>query len=451
MPQESHFRPSDGNPRLDPPDTDVDMLVDLQHKTFRYFLRYYNPTTGLIADNSRDGAPCSITAVGLALTAYPIGVQRGYITRAEAIKRTLTTLRFFWESPHSAAPDATGYQGFYYHFLDMETGRRHGESELSTVDTSFLLAGALTAAHYFERDTNAEREIRELADALYRRANWQWALNGDILLSHGWLPEKGFLQYHWEGYAEALLMYVLGLGSPTYPLPDASYAKWLKTYRWMRLYGYEYVHAGPLFIHQLSHVWIDFRNIQDAYMHARGIDYFENSRRAVYVQQEYARRNPRNFTGYGERAWGITASDGPGNETRIVDGVERRFYAYRARGIPHGPDDGTLSPWAVVASLPFAPELVIPTIRNFDEQYPEMSSEMGFRCSFNPTYEVDGSGWVAQGYYGLDQGPIVLMIENFLTGFTWRLLRGSPHIIHGLRRAGFSGGWLDAAATHQTD
>jgi hypothetical protein len=162
------------------------------------------------------------------------------------------------------------------------------------------------------------------------------------------------------------------------------------------------------------------------------------------VQQEYAKRNPRGFKGYGELAWGITASAGPGNVVRKIDGKKRRFYAYKARAVPYGPDDGTLSPWACVASLPFAPDLVINSIRYIDETYPEISTTEGFKCSFNPTYKVDGTGWEAEGFYGLDQGPIVLMLENYFTGLIWRLMRRCPPIITGLTRAGFSGGWLES-------
>jgi hypothetical protein len=419
------------------------LLQDLQQKTFRYFTHYCNDDNGLIADSSRTDSPCSITATGMALAAYPVGVERGFLSRDEAIARTLTTLRFFHESPQSAEPDdVTGYKGFYYHFLDMQTGRRAINSELSTIDSTLLVAGMLTAAQYFDRDTEAEREIRELADALYRRMDWEWALNGGRLVRMGWRPEKGFIKAVWEGYNEALLLYVLGLGSPTHPLPAESYPAWTETYRWQRIYGYEFLYAGPLFVHQLSHVWIDFQDIQDVYMREKKIDYFQNSRRATLIQQEYAKRNPRGFKGYGELAWGITASAGPGVMVRSIDGKDRRFYAYKARGIPYGPDDGTLSPWACVASLPFAPELVINTIRYIDKEYPEISTEEGFKCSFNPTFIVDGTGWEAGGFYGLDQGPIVLMIENYFTGLIWRLMRRCPPIVTGLRRAGFMGGWL---------
>src|SRR2546421_5773525 len=413
-------------------------LDKLQQTTFGYFLKETNTMNGLVPDNTREGAHCSIAPIGFALAAYPIAIERSFITRSEAVTRTLTTLRFFWNSPQGKETYATGYKGFYYHFLDMKTGRRAWESELSTMDTAYLLAGVLTAAAYFDRDVEKEREIRALADALYRRADWRWAQNGALKVAHGWKPERGFLKHRWEGYSEALLLYVLGLGSPTHPLLEDSYTAWTKTYRWRKLYGHEFLYAGPLFVHQLSHLWLDFRGIQDEFMRARGIDYFENSRRATYVQQQYAIRNPRKFKGYGEHIWGITASDGPGPATRKVDGLVRRFYDYKARGIPYGPDDGTLAPWAVVASLPFAPEIVLPTIKCFDETYPEMTSKYGFKCSYNPTFSGGSrKGWISKGYYGLDQGPIVLMIENYRSGFLWRLMRRSPYIITGLRRAGF--------------
>ncbi|HUP18126.1 MAG TPA: glucoamylase family protein [Acidimicrobiia bacterium] len=420
--------------------TDDQLLVGLQRDTLQFFLDKANPRNGLIPDNTREGAPSSITAVGFALAAYAVGVECNFITRFEAIERTLATLRFLWDSPQGDSRDVTGYRGFFYHFLDMETGRRAWKSELSTIDTTFLIAGALMSATFFDRETSDEREIRTLADALYRRVDWKWAQNGGTTVAHGWTPERGFLRYRWEGYSEAILLYVLGLGSPTHPLPKASYAAWTRSYRWTKLYGYEFVYAGPLFIHQLSHIWIDFRAIQDDYMRARGIDYSENSRRATLAQQQYAIRNPRNFRDYSDMCWGITASDGPGPAVRRIDGVERRFFDYRARGIPNGPDDGTVAPWAVVASLPFAPEIVLPTIRNFVDVYPEMMGEYGLMCSLNRTFghaSGDTDGWHSDGYYGLDQGPVVLMIENYRSGLPWRLMKGCPYLVTGLRRAGF--------------
>ncbi len=201
-------------------------LEKLHHETFNYFLHEANPANGLVVDKTEADWPASIAATGLALAAYPVGVERGFMSRSAAIERTLNTLRFFWNSPQGTEPDATGYKGFYYHFLDMQTGRRAWQCELSTIDSTFLLAGALTAGIYFNGEASEEKEIRTLADALYRRADWQWAQNEGETVTHGWKPENGFLQYRWEGYDEAMLLYMLGLGSPTHPLPESSYTAW---------------------------------------------------------------------------------------------------------------------------------------------------------------------------------------------------------------------------------
>ena len=422
-----------------------ELLSGIQRLSFDYFLKEANPVNGLIADRNTAGSPASIAAVGLALSAYPVGVEHGFITRAAAIERTLASLRFFWNAPHGPEPDATGYKGFYYHFLDMTTGRRVWKCELSMVDTALLLAGGLAAGAYFDGDDEAELEIRWLADALYRRADWRWAQNGGATVTHGWRPEKGFLRYRWEGYDEALILYVLGLGSPTHPLPPESYAAWLSSYKWKKIYSRELVYAGPLFIHQFSHIWIDFRGLRDAFMRNVGSDYFENSRQATYLQRDYAIRNPKGFSGYGENCWGITASDGPGPPKRQMTVGGRRFFGYMARGVPFGPDDGTLSPWAAIASLPFAPEIVLPALRHFLEIDLHQGSTYGSTASFNPTIvAADGRscGWVSPDHVGINQGPIVLMIENYRSDFLWQLMRRVPAITAGLRRAGFLGGWL---------
>ena len=420
-------------------------LDTLQRHAFDYFLNETNSANGLVADKSQQGAPASIAAVGFALAAYPVGVERAWISRDSAIERTLAALRFFRTSSQGTDSDATGHKGFYYHFLDMTTGRRAGVCELSTVDTGFLLAGMLAAAMYFDRDCEDEQEIRTLADALYRRADWQWVCDGGATLTHGWTPEGGFLPYRWQGYDEAALLYVLGLGSPTHPLPAESYLAWASTHEWKEIFGQEFIYGGPLFIHQYSHIWIDFRAIQDAYTRDKGIDYFENSRRATYVQREYAIRNPLEFAGYGENFWGLTASDGPGWTTRRVQGIERAFFDYVARGAPYGPDDGTVAPWAVVASLPFAPEIVLPTIRHFQDVYPQVTGEYCFRCSFNLSFQDEASsgvGWASPYHFGINLGPVVLMCENYRSDFLWHLMRACPYVITGLRRAGFEGGWL---------
>lgn len=419
-------------------------LGKLQRDTYGYFLDLTNESNGLVPDNTRPDSHCSIAAVGFGLAAYPVAVERDYISRDRAAKRVLTTVRFFHDAARDGERDGTGYRGFYYHFLDMGSGRRAWRSELSTIDSTFLLAGMLACATYFDRETPVEREIRDTAEDLYARAEWDWACDGGVVVRHGWRPERGFIPYGWTGYNEALLLLVLGLGSPSHPLPASAYTEWTRTYRWKKLYGREHVFGGPLFVHQLSHIWIDFRGIRDSYMREAGIDYFENSRRATHVQRAYAIKNPRGYRGIGEDIWGATASDGPGPDSRVIDGRQRRFYGYRARGVPWGPDDGTIAPWAAIASLPFAPEIVLPAIDALHERYPQTESRYGFKCSFSPMYDIsgDGMGWISSGYYGIGQGPVVLMIENYLTGLVWDLMKRCPHIIRGLERAGFRGGWL---------
>ena len=420
-------------------------LLRLQRTTVLYYLHETNPDNGLVRDKTDPAAPCSIAAVGLALATIPAIVERGVIIRKFAAKIVRRRLRSLIDLPQGPEPDAAGYKGFFYHFLDIDTGRRVWNCELSTLDSAFLLAGALTCVTYFDADTEDEAEVRQLGDALYRRADWDWARDGGATLTHGWKPESGFLPHRYQGYDEGLLLYILGLGSPTHPLPPESYASYCATYQWKKIYGRELLYSGPLFTHQLSHLWVDFRGIRDAFMRERGSDYFENSRQATFVQQEYAIRNPLGFEGYGEYCWGFTACDGPGWITRTVNGVERQFYDYIARGAPFGPDDGTVAPWVVVASLPFAPEIVIPTVRHFAGLNLGMTTPYGFKPSFNESFSVEDSPtgwWVTPHHFGIDQGPVVLMIENYRSGLIWDIMRRSSYVIEGLRRAGFTGGWL---------
>ena len=425
------------------------MLRTIQRESFGYFVHEVNASNGLVADKTATDWPASIAAVGMALTAYPIGVERGLMAREHAVRRTLTTLRFFIASEQSESPTATGLRGFYYHFLDMQTGQRAWRSELSSIDTALLIAGVLAAAEYFQADTAEECELRALADAMYRRIDWPWMCNGSPALSHGWKPEAGFLPWYWKGYDEAMILLLLALGSPTHPLAPDAWATWLAPCAWQEVEGIEYLHAGPLFIHQMSHVWVDFRSLRDAFMRAHESDYFENSRRATQVQQRYAIRNPHQFAMYGEFGWGITASDGPGatKRGRRVEG--RTYYDYIARGVPTGPDDGTLAPWAVVASLPFAPEIVLPTIEHYRRLQLHRGNRYGFQASFNASFPVDRRhpvvGWTSQYHFGINEGPTVLMIENHLSGLVWRLMRRCAPIVTGLKRAGFEGGWLGPA------
>jgi hypothetical protein len=278
---------------------------------------------------------------------------------------------------------------------------------------------------------------------LYLRVDWHWAQRDQGAVTHGWKPECGFLNYGWEGYSEAILLYVLGLGSPTHPLSRDGYSAWTVTYQWENLYGLDFLYAGPLFIHQYSHAWIDFRGIRDAFMREKRCDYFENSRRATYVQREYTTRNPRGFAGYGVDRWGISAGDGPSAPPRLVAGRRQAFYGYAARGVPYGPDDGTTSGPSTLSSLPFAPEIVLPALRRLVRPGGTDSDELIHASGFDETVSDEGSeGWVSEGSFGLDQGMIVLMIENYRSGMLWRLSRSNSCIRSGLRRAGFRGGWL---------
>lgn len=434
-------------PRLNAQGTDKEMLDSLQRETFEYFLTEVNQATGLIADKIQPGSPSSIAVMGMGLSAYIIGVENKFLSRKDATGRILKILRFFWNSRQGEDPDATGYKGFYYHFLDMDTGKRVWNCELSTVDTALFMAGVLAVATYFSGNDKEETEIRKLADALYRRIDWQWALNGGISLTHGWTPEYGFLPYRWDdNYSEALLLYTLALASPTHPINQEGYKKWISTFKIEKLYNTEYLYAGPLFIHQFSHMWIDFRGIMDDFNKKAGFDYFENSKRATYIHREYAIENPNKFNRYGPFCWGFTASDGPGDLIIDLDGKPKQFYGYIARGAPFGPDDGTVSPWAVVASLPFAPEIVLETIRHAIEKLNlKPHSLHGFDASFNPTFPEktrNPNGWVSPCKFGLNQGPVVIMIENYQSELIWKIMQQCDYFVKGLRIAGFSGGWL---------
>lgn len=430
----------------------------LQLRTFRYFWERCNPENGLAPDRWPTESFASSAATGFALTAYPIGAERGYVTRDEAAERARRTLRFLWEAPqHDGPRGAIGTKGFFYHFLDLETGARFGTVELSTVDTALLLAGALFCQSYFTGPGPAEAEIRALADSLYLRVDWQWASVRPPTIGHGWTPEAGHLPYDWRGYNEAMILYLLALASPTHPVAPEAWEAWTAGYRWGTFHGQEHLGFAPLFGHQYTHVWVDLRGIRDRIMQERGLDYFENSRRAVLAQHAYALANPGGWTGYGPRLWGLTACDGPVSGTFTVGGRERTFQTYDARGasFTRVTDDGTVCPSAAAGSLPFAPELVVPLLMALHQDHgPRLWGEYGFLDALNPTFTLDVPvqhgrvdpvhGWYDTDYLGIDQGPILAMIENHRSGLVWDTLRTNPHLVRGLRRAGFVGGWLDS-------
>jgi hypothetical protein len=444
-----------------PPDsTRVAAFLDtLQNRTFNFFWDLTPSGNGLTPDRWPTRSFSSIAAVGFALTAYPIGVEHGWITRAEASGRTLNTLQFFWTAPQdSAGPNTTGYRGFFYHFLDMQTGRRFQTVELSTIDTSLLLAGILFAQSYYDRSDTTEQQIRALADSIYFRIDWKWAEAqppDSPAVSMGWHPESGFINASWIGYNEGMILNILALGSPTHPVDSTTWSKWVSGYNWGTYHGQSFVQFAPLFGHEYSHVWIDFRNIKDAYMSGRGIDYFENSRRATLSQRAYAIANSGAWVGYNSNVWGLTACDGPANKTLTIAGRSRQFQTYSARGAALGDerDDGTLCPTAAGGAVPFAPEFTIPALLTMRTTYGNhLFSTYGFLDAFNPTFTAAGQqevgsvdptfGWFDVDYLGIDQGPILAMVENYRTDFVWRVMRTNPHIIRGLQRAGFAGGWL---------
>jgi hypothetical protein len=425
-------------------ETDAALVDRLQRAAFNYFPKHSNPETGLVADTSVAGVPCSIAAVGFALSSYTVAVERGWMTRPEAIALTTTTLCFFANGHQGRERHAIGYKGFFYHFLHMDTGHRAWNSELSTIDTTLLVAGVLTASAYFDGGDAAEGEIRRLATLIYERIDWHWALNKGETLCMGWKPGSGFLRWRWQGYDEAVLLYTLALASPTHPIPQSSYDAFTSSYSWM-LFGEQcYLYAGPLFIHLFSHAWIDFRGIKDRFIEERETDYFENTRRAISVHRDYAIHNPHGFAGYGPELWGLTACEGPSGRLRLRNGERQHFRGYVARGAPFGPDDGTLAPFAPLACLPFAPDLAMASVRHILDTYPGLLINGMLTGGFNPTLKgKDAEGWKTDHVASLDQGLLVMMIENHRTGMIWRLLRANPIIRRGLERAGFHGGWLD--------
>ncbi len=435
------------------------LFRDIEKRTFQFFWDTTNGVNGLAPDRYPSRPFASIAAVGYALTAYPIGIENGWISRHQGIERTLTTLRFLEQIPQGKQDSGNGgYKGFYYHFIDMDKGHRYASwVELSSVDTSLLLMGVLFAQSYYTGDTDDEKEIRKLADTLYKRVDWTFMQNNKPLISMGWHPESGMIPHDWKGYNEAMMVYILALGSPTHPVGADAWEVWTRSYdeSWGVYQDQEYLSFGPLFGHQYSQVWIDYRGIQDAYMRNRGIDYFENSRRAAYAHQRYAIENPMKWKDYGREVWGLTASDGPQNTEQEYRGEQRKFRGYSARGVGLADvfDDGTIAPTAAVASLPFAPEIVIPTTVEMHKRYGEfLYSSYGFLDAFNPSFDYDiplksgrvvpGGGWVASDYIGIDQGPILAMIANYRDGFVWDVMKRNPYVRKGLERAGFTGGWL---------
>ena len=405
--------------------TTAALLDTLQHSSFLFFWNEVNPANGLIRDRNAPGSTfSSIASVGFGLSAIPIGIDHGWVTRAQGRSRVSTTLRTFYNGPQGTASlGKIGYKGFFYHFLDMNTATRFDTSvELSSIDTALLFAGMLDARQYFDDPVDTtEIAIRAMADSIYQRADFNFMRNFNTGIMMGWKPAFGFLGYgQWIGYNEAMILYILALGTPSYAVPATAWNAWTSGYHYDTLYGYSFVTCPPLFTHQYSHCWIDFRNIADAYMRAKGHDYFENSRRATLAQRNYCIADPFGWAAYSASLWGLTAGDGPNG--------------YAARGAPPAQnDDGTITPTAAISSIVFTPDESIAFIQNMWANFrPTVWGPYGWKDGFNPT-----SSWVATDVIGIDQGPILVMIENYLTGRPWQRFMSYAPIQTGLARADF--------------
>ena len=344
----------------------------------------------------------SIAATGFGLTALCIGDMRGYISRSDAKARVLTTLRFLRDKlPH--------HRGFFYHFANINTGERVWDSEISSIDTAILLCGILTCRTHF-RDT----DITLLAHSISNRVEWTWLSEDTSLLSHGWLPEVGFLPYRWDYYNEMMMMYLLGLGSPTYPLRTEAWDAWKRIpfdYEGMRYIG----SFAPLFVHQYSQAWFDFRGKRDKYA-----DYFQNSVVATRVHRRFCMELHRQFPDFSADLWGITASDSPNG--------------YVVWGGPPatGPIDGTIAPHAAGGSLPFLPQETIQVLRTIRNRYPQTWSSYGFVDALNPL-----KNWYDTDVVGIDAGITMVMAENARSGYVWKVFMENPEAQRGMERAGF--------------
>ncbi|MEI7725209.1 MAG: glucoamylase family protein [Bacteroidota bacterium] len=416
------------------------MFDSIQYKTFLFFLHEHHPQKGIVKDRTAPWAPASIASTGFGLPAFAVGAERKWITREQAAEITLHILQFFINSVQGTDTNVTGYKGFYYHFLRMNSGTREWKCELSSIDTGILLMGIIFARNYYNLDNDVENQIRLLAARILERVDWNFMRmpnSGKFAntISMGWTPDKGLHDYGWSGYNEGLFLYVLAAGSGM-EHAEQSYQSWLKSYKWNTPYkGLSHVAFPPLFGHQFSQAFIDYRGIADAYMKDKGIDYFENSRRATYVQRQYAKDNPKGWIGYDSLCWGVTACDGPTEKYNFGD---KKFLGYAGRGTS-GPDynyfdDGTIAPYASLSSLPFAPEIVLPTIKSINKKYGnKLWGKYGYYDAFNPTAK-----WFNDDFIGIDEGPMLIMIENFRTGLVWNYVMKDPIIQNGLNKLGYT-------------
>ena len=399
---------------------DEAFLEDLSQRSFRFFWEQADPHTGLVSDRARaNGTPydqthrsyniASSAATGFGLTALCIAAERGWIERQAARRRVLATLRFYaHKSPHE--------HGWFYHFVDKETGERRWRSEISTIDTALLLGGVLTARQYFRSDA----EIVRLATLIYERVDFQWMLVGETrLLSHGWRPETGFIKYSWDHYSEHTILQMLAIGSPTHPITPLAWHAWRRLYLTYAGYTYMTFLRAPLFVHQYSQAWIDYRDQEEGWYPYT--NYHENSVKATRAHREFCISLSDKFPGYSSNVWGITASDS-------VSG-------YKAwGGPPFDPAiDGTVVPCAPGGSLMFTPDITLAALRTMHERWGErIYDHYGFVDAFNPN-----TGWTSPDVIGIDVGITLLSAENLRTGNVWRWFMRNEEIPRAMRLIGF--------------
>jgi hypothetical protein len=392
-------------------------LEDFAHRSFQFFWDHWNPRTGLVLDRARmDGAAngnvASTASTGFGLTAYCIGAERGWVTKEDARLRVVTTLRFLWTRAYHD-------HGWFFHFMDSSNGQRRLNSEFSSIDTALLLAGILTAQGYFFKD----KEIHTLAKELFERVDFAWMLNGNpLILSHGAFPDSGFIHSRWSEYSEASILYLMAIGSPKHSIPVDSWYAWIRP---EVSYGnWKFISGGPLFTHQYSHAWVDFRHQQDG--DPSYVDYFENSQIATYANRDFCISLQNKYSDYGPDMWGITVSDSP---TGYVNWG----------GPPYvGPINGTLVPCAAAGSLMFAPEICMPVLREMHSLYGnKIYQKYGFTDAFNPNWQQQKL-WVNQDVVGIDVGISLLSIENLLTGNVWRWFMRNSYVPGAMERVGFT-------------
>ena len=385
------------------------LLEQLEKANFQFFWEQANPETGLVRDRCNVRSPdnselASIASTGFGLTALCIGDKRGYVSHADARGRALNTLRFLWKK-------MPNHRGFFYHWANVNTGERLWDSEISSIDTAILLCGILTCRQHFET-----REIAQLAAEIYNRVDWGWLSEDTPILPHGWRPETGFLQYRWDNYSEMMMMYLLGLGSDTYPLRPTAWDAWKRSQ--FEYDGIRYIGSfAPLFVHQYSQAWFDFRGKRDQYA-----DYFRNSMIATDVHRRFCLDLRGQFPSYSEDLWGITASDS-------VKG-------YVVWGGPPatGPIDGSVVPCAAGGSMPFLPQETMRVLRTMNDRYGSRAlCKYGFVDAFNPL-----TNWYDSDVVGIDTGVTMVMIENTRTGFVWETFMRNLETRRSMERAGLN-------------